>query len=279
MNRLKKALGLLVSDPSLLFRRVVTEVRFSLHSPGHPVTKNLGGVKFEFDFAFDPSIKLMYRSVYEVDIIRIFRKYLRAGDTFIDVGANIGYLSAVASGSVGPSGQVHSFEPVPRYFERLKSFASMNADRRIVANQLALGEADSTATINVTSLPNIGWNTLVSGMMKRENVGESIEVPVQRLDAYIGQHRLEKIALIKIDTEGFEFPVLKGLSQYLAKNKPVFMVEVAPSAYPLLGVTLTQLKEYMSGFSYRAYAVHSGAETDVTSLRETTNVLFVAQLH
>ncbi|HTK82882.1 MAG TPA: hypothetical protein VL633_11360, partial [Bacteroidota bacterium] len=76
--------------------------------------------------------------------------------------------------------------------------------------------------------------------------------------------------------EGFEFPVLKGLSSYLTTNKPVFMVEVAPSAYPLLGVSLAQLKEYMSGLSYRAYAVNSGAEIDVTSLRETTNVLFVA---
>ncbi|HTK81583.1 MAG TPA: FkbM family methyltransferase, partial [Bacteroidota bacterium] len=247
MSRLKKALGLLASDPGLLFKRVITEIQFSVHTPDHPITKTFNGVKFQFDFAFDPALKLMYRSVYEVDIVRIFKKYLHPGDTFVDVGANIGYLSAIAAGLVGQTGQVHSFEPVPRYFERLRSFASMNPDRRIVANQLALGEAESTATINVTSLPNIGWNTLVPGMMNTESVGQSIEVPVQRLDKYIEQHRLGKIALVKIDTEGFEFPVLKGLSSYLTTNKPVFMVEVAPSAYPLLGVSLAQLKEYMSG--------------------------------
>lgn len=265
-----------MSDPPVFFKRVFVELHSRLTAPSAPRREQRKGVTFEFDFGFDPSIKLMYHGIYETGIVDLFKRYLHEGDTFIDVGANIGYLSAVASGIVGKQGQVHSFEPVPRYFDRLKSFASMNPDRRIVANQLALGEAESTATINVTSLPNIGWNTLVPGMMNRENVGQSIEVPVRRLDAYIGQNGLQKIALIKIDTEGFEFPVLKGLSNYLANNKPVFMVEVAPSAYPLLGVSLSQLKEYMSGLSYRAYAVHSGAEIDINTLQETTNVLFVA---
>ena len=278
MARLTNGVRLLLTNPVVFFKRIAVETASRIRTRHGISSKNINGVAFEFDFEFDPSIKLMYHGIYEVDIVNALRKYLHEGDTFIDVGANIGYLSAVAAGLVGTSGQVHCFEPVPLYHRKLQSFANANPRHTIVAHQYALGEQNSTASINITNLANIGWNTLVPGMMSRETVRQTVDVPVRRLDQYIRDNALAQVTLIKIDTEGFEFPVLKGLSGYLenAGNRPVFMVEVAPSAYPLLGATLFQLKEYMWQFGYRARDAHRGREIDVTALQETTNVLFIS---
>jgi len=73
--------------------------------------KKINGVWFRFDFDLDPRIKKMYLGEYETETVETMKKLLRQGDVFIDVGANIGFLSAVAAGLVG--GQIHSFEPVP----------------------------------------------------------------------------------------------------------------------------------------------------------------------
>lgn len=275
----KKGLVLLLSNPLLLVKRIFSELRAVFWTPHHPIQKKIGDVFFEFDFTFDPSIRLMYENIYEVDILNAMKRYLLPGDVFVDAGANIGYLSAVGLNLVGREGQVHAFEPVPQYFHKLQQLVTLNPSHRITVNHLALGETDSTAKINITNLPNIGWNTLVPGLMSGETVRQSIEVTVKRLDVYLHERGLNKIAMIKIDTEGYEFPVLKGLSEYLkdSNNRPVLMVEIAPSAYPLLGVTLGQFREFMQSFRYRAFHIHHRSrEVDITLLAETTNVLFIA---
>ncbi|UCG55026.1 MAG: FkbM family methyltransferase, partial [Dehalococcoidia bacterium] len=207
----------------------------------------------------------------------IMKKTIKADDTFIDIGANIGYLSCIGAGLVGKRGQVHSFEPTPRYFKRFEEMAKANPDYTIVANNCALGEVPGKAKLDITSRPNIGWNKMVPNFMQGEPIRDSIEVPVCRLDEYIKEKQLDKISLIKIDVEGFEFPVLKGLQSYFDNNNhlPVIICEIAPAAYPLLGYTLSQLSSYIAKYKYRAFSVvYPRNRVDITNLSQTTNVVF-----
>src|SRR3989304_509633 len=57
---------------------------------------------------------------YEPQLSALFRKYLRPGDIFMDIGANIGYFTLLAASCVGPAGHVHSFEPNPETFKGLQ---------------------------------------------------------------------------------------------------------------------------------------------------------------
>lgn len=233
---------------------------------------------FECDFTMDHAVRLMYHDIYEVDIVNVMRKFLKNGDTFIDVGSNIGYLSAVGLGIVGREGHVHSFEPVPQYFRRLQKVNTLNPEYHIVPNACALGEKEATASINITNLSNIGWNTLVPGMMNQETIKQTIDVPVLRLDDYIADKNVDNIGMIKIDTEGYEFPVLKGCSRYFVtpSHRPAILVEIAPSAYRLLGVTLDELQTFMAGYHYTAFHVHQLRQPiDISTLTSTTNVLFL----
>ena len=272
-----RAISLLFRNPELFLKKVRSKIQ---PLPRSPVQRSLGGVLFEFDFGLDPYVKDLYFGIFEPATVIAMRKQLKNGDTFIDVGANIGYLSALGAGLVGKTGQVHSFEPVPRYFDRLRRMVLANKEYTIVPNQCALSDTQGTARIAVTNLPNIGWNTMVAGFMNREAMQEIVEVQTCRLDGYIKDKGLERISLIKIDTEGFEFPVLRGLSEYLGetKHRPPIICEIAPRAYPYLGCTLDEFLDYMSRWNYRALSlVDPSLTVDVRALKDTANVLFMSR--
>lgn len=269
---------LLASNPTLFLKYIAIETtRVFLPLPKSPRYKSINGVIFEFDFNYDPCMKQMYLGFYELFEMEIVKKNLREGDTFIDVGANVGYVTAVAAGRVGKTGQVHSFEPIPEYFQRLQELANINTKFKIVVNQCALGEDEGTETIYVTNLPNIGWNTMIRGFMSKETQKKSIQVPVIRLDKYIKEKKLSNIKLIKIDTEGFELFILKGLEGFFinTNSRPMILVEVAPGAYPLLGCQMSDLFDFMQKYSYLPFHIYdTDRKLEPTSLEKTTNILF-----
>lgn len=281
INRFKRVIYMLAHDPKQFFLRLRAKIRSPFILRKTPFEKALirGGV-FRFDFNYDPQIKPMYLGIYETETIEAMKRILKEGDTFIDVGANIGYLSTIALGLVGKSGNVHSFEPVLGHFLRLKDTAALNSKYNLIVNRCALGEFEGTGKIAVTNLQNIGWNTMVPDLMTKETTKEIQEVPIRRLDDYIREKALKNIALIKIDTEGFEFPVLKGISRYFENCGilPAIICEIAPSAYPLLGYQLRQLSEYMKKFDYDAFELNKPSKRiDITKLESTNNVLFLSQ--
>jgi len=207
----------------------------------------------------------------------MMKKVLKPGDIFIDIGANIGYLSAIGASLVGKEGQVHSFEPVLQSFQRLKKITEMNPDYKIILNNCALGDKSGVTKMDFAKPPHSSGSTLIPNSLNTNISKESINVPVIRLDNYIKEKKLNKISLIKIDVEGFEFPVLKGLEDYFKINtqRPTIICEIAPSAYQLLGYTRNQLIEYMKEFSYEAYNImNPKLKADITKFKEGTEVVF-----
>jgi FkbM family methyltransferase len=219
----------------------------------------------------------MYHGLYQREIASLLKKYLRQGDTFIDVGANIGYISAIALSLVGKTGEVHSFEPVPRLFKRLLMLQEDNPEYHIYTNNIALGDEEGVSRIAVTNLKNIGWNTMVPGLMSEETTGETMDVQVVRLDTYLRSNNINNIRLIKIDTEGYEFPVIKGITGYLRDSKqfPIFIIEIAPTAYSLLNLSIKDFQELMRGLGYVGYTLDGKRPIDLNMLRITTDVLFL----
>ena len=274
----KRIFSLFKDNPIIFSKKFYARIKFIRPLPKTVVQKRINEVKFQFDFKYDPSIKWMYRRAYDIEVDMAMKRFLKEGDTFIDVGANIGYFSAIGAGYVGKSGQVHSFEPVPDYFERLRDFAEINEDYKIIVNNFALGNRKTTKKLFVSDYSNIGWNTIVSGFMKDRMIKEIIDVKVVRLDDYILGRKLGPIALIKIDVEGFEYPVLLGLEKYLSDtgNRPVIITEIIPDAYHYLGFSLAQLSVYIKGFDYRVMSMFKrNSEIEIDSLKVNTNVLLL----
>lgn len=246
----------LLSDPKFFFKRVFLELK-SIFTPlpKSPVFKEINGILFEFDFNYCSHMKRFYFGTYEARLVRILKTFLKEGDTFIDVGANVGYITAVAAGCVGRKGAVHSFEPIPEYFQRIKKIAEMNRGHKIIVNPFAIGDKDSKIKIYVSS--QIGCDTVIPS---KSDGKKFLEVPIKRLDDYIIGNKINNIKIIKIDVEGFEFPVLKGLEKYFLQCRnsgsyPLIVCEIHPDWLPLVGSNLQNIFEYMAKFSYYPFDI------------------------
>lgn len=276
----RRAIYLLAANPHLFARKIAAKTRLILPAPRVPVSRVMGGARFEFECRYDRAVEWMYRGAYEMEVVDVLREALRPGDTFIDVGANIGYMSFIAASIVTTGGHVHAFEPVAEYFERLRTFARANPDFDIVVNNTALGQAPGSAEISVSDYRNIGWNTMVPGLMADRMLRETRKTTIERLDDYIERQRLGPIRLIKIDTEGYELPVLLGMERYLTRTTdlPWIVCEVNPQAYPRLGSTLGELSAYLGRFGYRAFdLIARRRPVAIDRLSVNTNILLISE--
>lgn len=245
-------------------------------APEGTVVEEFNGVRLPFDLTLGKMVKRMYFGSYEFETIRIMKKYLKPGGVFIDTGANVGYLSAVGASLVGKTGQVYSFEPVPEYYSYVQQIKELNPAYKIVANDVALGETPARSYI-ANHRRNLGRNSLVPGFVPKQDIAELVEVRVQHLDEYIKTRQLTHISLIKIDTEGFELPVLLGTSRFFEEHRnslPPVIAEITPHAFELMDRDVCELDEFMSSCGYKSYAICGRHQIDIKKLTKQIDVLF-----
>ncbi len=272
-----RKMGLLSQNPSLLFKKIYA--RFLLWKASLVSVPARVKVKGQiwFDLPLCPERIPYAMGIYEIETLYWMNHFLKPGDVFVDVGANFGYLSAYAAACVGSSGEVHSFEPVPAYFDHLQKTAAQNPNYSWAVNPQAVGDQAGRGTISVFGNSNPGWNTLVPGFMPAAEIASKCEVDVIRLEDYLQARNLHSIRMIKIDTEGFEFSVLKGLETYFAqgKNRPILFCEVCPMAAEIQGYRLEEMESFLRAFGYEAYStMNNRTKIRLSSLFKTTDVIF-----
>jgi FkbM family methyltransferase len=271
-----RAFTLLAKNPPLLGRMLFAKAKAIRPAAGPLIQCRFGDVLFEIDSSLRVKAAAMRSAASSPLVVDAMKRYLYPGGIFIDVGANIGYLAAIGASLVGPRGQIHCFEPVPRYVLSLRRLVELNPRHFIVVSPFAVGAVAGVSKVHVTREP--GQNTLVPGYKSGAEVCGSIEVPVVRLDSYIDAHELTHIDLIKIDAEGFELPILEGLTGFFDKGqRPTIICEVAPRAYPLLGREIGELAHLMSRYGYSARDIIDGkTAVHLSDLKHVTDVLFLA---
>jgi FkbM family methyltransferase len=271
-----KTLRLLGSDPAALLQVGTRKALTALQPfPDLPAEKVINGVRFRFDFDFtlisgDESdefrrtlIKDMYYESYRMLLVRTIQRHLKPGDIFFDLGASLGYISALAAGFVGKTGQVHAFEPMPQYARSIQQLADLNPDYTIVVNPVAVGESPGEASIAVDTTVFSG-----SSLAADANGQNYIQVPVICLDDYIAENNLKDISLLFIEVEGYEVPALKGMQRYLnTGQRPPIICAVHPYYYPVEGYTLDDLAAFIDSYGYEAHLLSQpGVAIDVRNL-------------
>ena len=166
--------------------------------------------------------------VWEPDLTTFVFERLRAGDTFIDVGANIGYFSAMAARCVAPAGRVVAVEASPAVFATLEETISVNGHNDAVrcANKAAAAERGA---IELFAGPkhNIGLTTTVASRgFQLQGVVEALP-----LDDLLSSDEIRTARLVKIDVEGAEPEVLEGMRTFLEKcrHDAEILIELSPS--------------------------------------------------
>jgi len=271
-----RAATLLARNPSLFCRLVLAKLNTTRRLPPLPARRRIGRVQFEYDLADYHGTAPMYFGSYALLVINAMRRHLRPGDVFLDIGANIGYISAVGANLVGPTGQVHAFEPVPAYFEKLQRLAALNPEYSIVPNSSAVGEVAGPSAIYVAREP--GQSTLVPEYKTGHEILGTLDVPVVRLDAYLSRRRIKRVAMIKIDAEGFELPILRGLERFFERSnqRPAIICEIAPRAYPLMGRKISDLESLMANYGYSPRDLADGeTPVNLSAMKQVEDVLFL----
>ena len=162
----------------------------------------------------DPVVSgALHFGVYEKAETRFFQSACRDGMTFLDVGANLGYYTALAARAVGPNGRVLAVEPDPDSFGYLEQTIAANAVGNVQAFPVAASDAPATLPLYI-STDNRGDNRLYASGEDRPQV----EVAARPLDALLRENKIDTVDLIKIDVQGYEPKVIAGLRETITAS-------------------------------------------------------------
>lgn len=167
---------------------------------------------------------------YEPETMSIFRSCLKKGMAVVDIGANLGYFTVIAAGSVGPSGKVFSYEPDPHNFALLEKNISVNGFKNVEAFPIALSDHAGTRELF------FGDNQTTLSFSDKISTGRSESVVTDTLDNALKALGYPRIDVIKMDIEGAEPLVLEGMGETIARNPAlVILFEFYPNAIQRLG--------------------------------------------
>ena len=160
---------------------------------------------------------------YEVDKQHAITETLREGNVFLDVGANVGFYSLLASRCVGESGRVVAFEPFPENISFLRRHVELNQLTNVEVIEAAVADQAGSATFSPG--PDGCTGRLETGQSATEKCdNESITVKLVILDDLVAGEQIPVPNAIKIDVEGAEAAVLKGASNLLRDHHPVIFL-------------------------------------------------------
>jgi FkbM family methyltransferase len=169
---------------------------------------------FELDLE-DFIQRQIYLGTFEPHETRLVKRHLRPGMTFVDVGANVGYYTALAARQVaGRGGRVIAFEPSPYAFDKLNSMALNNKLEHVTAVHAGLSDEAGQRRLYL----GVGFNNHSPTMVAHENATVT-EIVVVSLDDEMERLGIERIDLIKIDVEGHEPKVLAGAKRLLSEGR------------------------------------------------------------
>lgn len=192
--------------------------------------------------------------IWEPDITAFVRTRVNSGDTFIDVGANIGYYTMLASALVGSSGQVLAIEASPNIFVGLLKTIRMNGDpSNIRAINAAAADRIGELVVHRGPDENLGLTTTV----KSRGLLEEASVSADKVGNLVGMDVFTNAKLIKIDVEGAELSVLQGIAKDIESlpEGAEIIVEFSPEWWEKGGTTPQTVLEPFLERGYSAYEI------------------------
>lgn len=165
--------------------------------------------------------KYYWSGLYEPQVQAMIAQHLPRGSVFWDVGAHIGFMSAIAARTVGPAGQVIAFEPLPENVARLRKTFEVNQVVNASIREVAVSSSVGTSKFYVHS------SSLMGGLIGADRA-RRIDVATTTLDAEMRLSRPP--ALLKIDVEGHENEVIAGGQRLFSDVRPILIIELLTDA-------------------------------------------------
>lgn len=222
------------------------------------------GLDLEIDTSDRSMSAGLLNGTYEEDELNFLKSTLQPGWIVLDVGANIGIYSALASKLVGPAGKVFAFEPLEGLHPILEKNLSKNHCSNVTLIKKAVGETSGQTVIYVDQ--NRGSSsTLVT-------TPQPLNVPRTTLNDFCQENQIQP-NFIKIDIEGAELMALRGASQL---KQTLIMFEYNPLLLKKIGHVPDDIIKYaLSRFKSLSLISRGGKLTPVSAPSDLSHYALV----
>jgi len=211
-----------------------------------------------------PLYKLTYKSFKEKQDafeISLMKKYIKAGDTVLDIGANIGFYAEILSGIVGEKGTVHCFEPDTTNFKHLKNRCEKLTNVQI--NNKAVSEKTEVIKIYTSKQLNVDHRTY-----KPDDYDEEIDINAIAVDEYL--QLSTDVNFIKMDIQGFEMSAVKGMTKTLQSPHLKMLSEFWPYGMRKAGTNVLEYFHFLNQNHFYIYLIDNNQLTELTEEKVKT---------
>ena len=223
------------------------------------------------------------REICDPPMVETILDCLSQGATFIDVGCHVGYYTLIGRQKVGDEGSVYAFDPNPFTYSVLMNNIMLNGYKNIYAYNCALSNKEGTSTLNIPVCDE-GLSTLCSLKNLETEIQQSkykssevVHTVTKRLDNVFENLMENKIALIKLDVEGFEQEVIEGAMNFILNKKPLNIIfEVNKMVPNQKSNQMRNILNLLRPIGYESFIIHpwpySEVDNDYGRLTQFTEV-------
>ena len=229
--------------------------RHLTQKPLTTVTRTRSGASIRVDSGDLIQRYLLMFGVWEPQLTTWLADRVRPGDTFIDVGANIGYYTLLAASLAGPSGHVIAIEPAPDFCQALASALNANHIRQVRIARSAVSDRPRELAFYQPEPGNLGHTTAAPS--RSCNLPPLFTANARPLAELLRPGELAAARIIKVDAEGAEAAIISGLAPHLHQLRPdaELIIEVSARLLRRQGRVLDEITGPLAAFGWHPYLI------------------------
>jgi len=230
--------------------------------------------KMSLDLSDRLQRKIYLTGNHEPNATTLYCQILNKGMTAVDVGAHVGWYTIIASHLVREGGNVLAFEPDPTNACQLAETIKANSLHNVRLYRYALGESNETVELNLatdSSAHSLGRSEVTDGFFKGGigGAGRTVSVACTTLDDVLEARTDRTVDLVKIDVEGAELLVLRGMRRVIKENSELYIFcDVHENKFPAFGYKADDLYDFLDHCGLRVFILQ--ADGSVQLLQDLT---------
>jgi FkbM family methyltransferase len=215
------------------------------------------GAKLEVDASDIVGSYIAYFGVWEPNLTHWLQRRLRPDDVFVDIGANVGYFTLLASRLVGTGGGVVAFEPFPLTNAALRRNAVANGAENVRLEDVAVWKSSAEVVVFGASDRIVGGTTLDPAWADRWSFDTQVAVSAEPLWGLLSDDEVSRAAVLKVDVEGSELEVLEGMEPLLPRLRDDVAIIIE-----LEGDAVKVATEALGRFGFEAFVIANDYSAD-----------------
>lgn len=222
------------------------------------------GAKLHCQFPDYIQSYIFFFGLWEPEITNFVSHRLKKGSQFVDIGANIGYFSILASQLVGTQGKVYAIEASPRTTRLLANNFELNQCSNSEYFNKAVYSSETEIELFRGEQSNIGATTIFQNKAKQQGLASEGLVSAAPLDKIIPFETLQQVTLFKIDVEGAEWHVISGMRHLLHAMHPEaeILIEINRKVIESMGGSVDEVFQMMSEAGFNAFKINSSSSVE-----------------